>query len=173
MKKILIMGAVISGFAFVNFAKAVDGSLNFTGTISGTTCDVNTASQNVPIPMGNVSAKAFSAAGQPVGSTKFSITLINCPAAVTSAAVNFGGPSDPNNRDLIAITPGTGVASGVAIALYEDDGSTLIPLNTNSQSKSVTVAGPNVLTYIARYMSTAATVGAGTANAVAEFTMKY
>ena len=86
--------------------------------------------------------------------------------------MRFDGTRDTANSSILALTSGTGVASNVGIALYESDGSTLIPLNTDSAQKTL-VSGDNTLPYVAKYMSTASSVGAGKADAVAYFTIIY
>ena len=85
--------------------------------------------------------------------------------------MRFGGTAHPTDRRLLALTEGQ-AATGLGVAIYEGNGSTLLPLFTPSASKT---PDSNAIdfTFVAKYMATAATVGAGTANAVTNFTISY
>lgn len=174
MNKKLIAVAMLASAALTSAAHAADGTINFTGNITDTACVVNTASANQNIPLGTVSDTAFSAAGDTAASKKVTITLESCPAAFTTASVSFDGTSDADNTNILALTSAS-TATGVGVALYEADGSTLIPLHTTSSAITLdTTAGAvNNLDYVAKYMSTATAVTAGTANASTDFTIVY
>ena len=90
---------------------------------------------------------------------------------MTKASVIFDGTPDSNNTTLLKLTQDDGVATGVAIQLYDISGAEL-PLFTASKSYTL-ASGTNDLSFMAAYKSTAATVTAGPANAVANFSISY
>lgn len=153
-------------------ANATSGVINFTGNIQTAACTVSTASQNQEVQLGNVAAADFTATGATTANGKISVVLSACPESVTAAAVSFGGPADQNNGNLLALSASS-TAKNVAIALFESDSSTAIPLATKTRSFPVTASAETTLTYFARYQSTAPTVTEGSANAAADFTVLY
>ncbi|MBD9646302.1 type 1 fimbrial protein [Pantoea sp. PNT02] len=173
-KKALVAAALLSAFSF-NAANAVDGTITFTGRIIATTCDINGGpggSVDIPVAMGTYGADQFGASGSTVGSVPFQIALTNCDAALTSASVLFEGTQDAANPQLLALTTGGTTADNVGIGIYESNGSTQIPLNTSSASQTLN-GNAATLNFIAKYVSTDATVTEGDANAVANFTIQY
>lgn len=154
-------------------AQAADGTINFTGTITDATCTVNTASKNQTVNLGNVNSSVFSASGDVAAATAFTIGLSNCPVTVSTARVSFDGTAHTGNGNILALTSGVGVATNVGVALYEQDGITLIPLYSLSAPTLIPTGGAVTLRFVAKYMATALSVTAGTANAVTNFTITY
>lgn len=176
MNKQMIAMTMITGLAFANVAHAADGTINFTGTIMDASCNVTTATKNQTVALGSVNRTAFNAAGDTAAPTKFSIVLENCPTTVTKATVRFDGPIDPANSTLLALSPaggGTTNATGVAVGIYESDAATQIPIATKSQEYTLSSTANNQLDFIAKYVSTAAAVTQGPANAATNFTIDY
>lgn len=86
--------AVVATFGGVSTASAVDGTINFTGTVSAASCSVNntagSASTSGTVDFGVVSGTTLAGAGDATVSTPFSIELTNC--AVSSAPqITFNG----------------------------------------------------------------------------------
>jgi major type 1 subunit fimbrin (pilin) len=154
-------------------AHAVDGTIDFTGTILATACTVDAGSANQTVDLGTIGTDAFSAPGDTASIGRIAIVVDNCDAAVTRIATRFDGPLDVVNSNLLALT--TGGASGVAIGIYEQDGSTLINMGEGSVGKAAPTSGPTTLDYVAKYVSTgpSADITAGVANAAATFTLVY
>ncbi|SCC68711.1 fimbrial protein [Kosakonia oryziphila] len=171
MKKITFITIALAA-GVCGTALAADGTINFTGNISDTACKVDTASANQTVNLGSVSANSFAAAGATASSTRFTINLTDCPAAVTSASTRFDGPLASGNSNLLALSSGQ-TTTGVGVGIYEQDSTTLIPVGNVSAPVTLATTGTNALNYIAKYVSTDATVGAGTANTVAAFTVTY
>lgn len=171
-KQILAMmigGALLSGFA--GMANAADGTINFNGSLTADACTVDAGSADQTVDLGKVAVTAFSAgAGTKASPTKFSLNLTDCPATVTSAQVKFDGTSDEINPNLLALDSGSD-ATGVGIEIADKSG-TAIPVHQASSDYPL-VAGDNTIDFVARYVSTAANVTAGTANATSEFTLNY
>ncbi|AJZ89330.1 Long polar fimbria protein A [Beauveria bassiana D1-5] len=173
MNKNIIALAILAGSAVGSVAQAADGTINFTGTITDTACTVSTATKNQTVPLGTVSRTAFAAAGDTAAPTKFSIVLQNCPTTVSNANIRFDGPIDSANSNLLALTAGTGIATGVGVGIYEQDAHTLIPIATPSATKALSSTVDTQFDFIAKYVSTSATVTQGPANAATNFTISY
>lgn len=162
MKKNLIALALVAGSAFVGVANA-NGTITMTGSITDATCNVGT---DVSMDFGTVGANGMPVVGDATGATPFQIALTGCPTD-TDVAVKFSGTPDTNNGDLIATS---GDAEGVAVGIYEANGTTRIPVGVESATKTVT--GAASLDFIAKYVRTA-TVVPGDADALVDFTLVY
>ena len=93
---------------------------------------------------------------------------------VTNAKVRFDGTPDPDNSNLLAIDSSVvGAATGVAINLMTADKADLPLHGSNGYSYILSSTADNTLNFYAQYMSTAATVVAGPANSVANFSVVY
>lgn len=153
-------------------AHAADGTIKFTGSIADQTCSVDTASQVQTVDLGKVAKSALNGAvGQKAAATRFSLSIKSCPETITGAKFKFDGVADEKYPNLLALDPGTDVATGVAVEIADKTG-TPIPLHVASREYAL-VTGVNKLDFVARYVSTAAAVTVGTANATTQFTIVY
>lgn len=153
---------------------AVAGTVNFTGEILDAACTVDVASQNQTVALGSYNKTEFTAAGDVTAAKKFSIVLKNCPAAVTSAHVRFDGTPEATNSALLAIdSTVAGAATNVAINLMSANKAQLPLHGDNGYSYTLSSTADNTLDFYAQYKSTAATVTAGPANSVANFSVVY
>ncbi len=172
-KKSLVM-ALFAASAVASVAHAADGTINFTGNITDTACTVTPASAAQTVALGTVNKAVFTGTGSAASPTRFSIVLTSCPASVTSATVKFDGPTDAANSNLLKITPSAGTeAKGVAVGIYEQDTTTLLPVSSASASKTLSTTADTTFNFVAKYVATSATVVAGPANAVSDFTVSY
>lgn len=154
-------------------AHSADGTIHFTGSISDEACTIDAASQDMTVDLGTISQSTLDgAAGQKASPTSFQISLSNCPATFTSAALKFDGTTDSTDSSLLALDSEAGVATGVAVELSDASGSP-IAMQGASMDYPITTGTTNNLEFSARYVSTAPTVVAGTANATTEFTVSY
>lgn len=152
---------------------AGEGSVVFNGSVLEDACIIDGADTAQIIDMGNISTSAFHSAGEVAAATRFSLSLSDCPQTVNTVSFQFSGVADNNNATLLSLDSGS-TASGVAVAIYENDSSTLIPLYSSSREKIIDHdAGINKFDFVAKYMATEAKVRAGTANASAEFVAAY
>ncbi|MGH8449364.1 fimbrial protein [Pseudomonas sp.] len=173
MKKSLIAAALLTGSAFASMANAADGTINFTGTITDVACTVTTGTASQTVAMGTIASSALGTVGATSAPTRFNIVLTTCPATVTSATIKFDGPANPANSSLLALTNVAGVATGVGIGLYQQDAVTQIPVGGASASQALSTSTDTTFNFIAKYVATNATVVAGSANAVSDFTVIY
>lgn len=173
MKNNLIATVLLAGFAFTGLVNAADGTINFTGNITDAACTITPSTANQVVSLGTVSSSAFTSAGSTASPTRFKIVLTACPVTVTSATVKFDGPADTANSSLLALTSATGVATGVAVGLYENDATTQVVLGSASASQALSATSNTTFEFVAKYVATNTSVIAGSANAVSDFTVSY
>lgn len=174
MKKNLI-AAIIAGTTVLSMgsAFAAGGQVNFQGEIIDAGCDiVNTPSNPLTVTLGRVAKSEFSGTGSTAAATKFVLKLVNCPVTVSNAMVKFDGTNVTGDTSVLALTPQSGVATGVGIQLSDND-NTVLPLFTASKAYPLSSTADNNLEFIARYIATAATITAGPANSTANFSVTY
>ncbi|MCG0457722.1 fimbrial protein [Enterobacter cloacae complex sp. ECC445] len=175
MKKNIIVTVltVASALAMSN-AFAAAGTVNFTGEILDAACTVDVNSQNQTVVLGSYNKSEFAAVGDKTAAKKFDIVLKDCPTTVTSAKVRFDGTPEGNDPTLLAIDSSVaGAATGVAINLMTADKADLPLHGENSYSYALSSTQDNTLDFYAQYKSTAASVTAGPANSVANFSVIY
>ncbi|MEH0885557.1 fimbrial protein [Enterobacter sp. UNJFSC 003] len=175
MKTKMLMVLLAAGSAFtLTQAFAAAGTVNFNGNILDSACDVDVASQNQVVVLGDFYKTAFPATGARAAAKQFNIVLKNCPVTVTNTKVRFDGTPDGMNASLLAIdTSVTGAATGVAINLMSADKADLPLHGGNGYTYFLSSTADNTLNFYAQYVSTAAAVTAGPANAVANFSVVY
>ena len=146
------------------------GTVNFTGEVITTACEVSSSSVTLPVDMGEVGTNTLKTAGSEAPTKRnFTIQLSGCDASVLkSVAVTFTGDADPNDTTALATT---GTATKVAIRLYDTDG-TRLNLGATSKAKTLT-NGDTPLNFSASYISPQGTATAGSVNATATYTLTY
>ncbi|MDY0420205.1 fimbrial protein [Enterobacter sp. 170198] len=182
-KSVIAMGLLLAAVASPS-SHAADpgkgaGQINFTGTITASTCDVDINGQggNPTIQMGTISSSAFKEKGDVAGIHRIQIDLSNCDTAVLKeAGARFGGAYDSNDNNLLALKTGGDAATGLGIEFLNEDGTSLKLGENPNKFIPITgagTAGTATLLYSARYKSTIDTVTAGKADAVADYTIIY
>lgn len=175
MKKNLIIAVLAAASAVtMSNAFAAAGTVNFTGEILDAACTVDVNSQNQTVVLGSYNKSEFTASGDVTAPKKFTIVLKDCPAAVNTAHVLFDGAPEATDSTLLAIDSSVaGAATNVAINLMTAD-MTQLPLHgDNSYRYTLSSTTDNNLDFYAQYKSTAASVTAGPANSVANFSVIY
>lgn len=150
------------------------GNMRFHGEIIAEACRVEAGSHNMSVIMGQVSSNRFHAVGEDTQPVPFDINLLDCSTAVSQrVSVAFHGIADGKNPELLSVGEGDGVASGVAVAIF-DDKNQLIPINGPVYSSTALPPdGPLSLHFVAKYRATGNTVTGGRANAEAWFSLTY
>lgn len=179
----MIVGVLVSGSALSSISQPASstmtinpgssagtqgtgGQVEFTGSITDSSCNVDSTSANQSVDLGKWASSYFTGTGSETTKTSFHIKVKDCPSTVTTVSVLFDGTRDTNNSDLLAIK------------LYEDDKSTPIDLGAVSRGHSVTAGATGTTTgtadleFFADYVSTSA-VSAGSADGTANFNMVY
>ncbi len=173
-KNVIAMTFSAAAILMTSNAMAYDGTVVFNGEILDAACTVDIGSNNtLMVDLGRVSKTAFVSAGDEASTTKFTLKLKDCPASVTSAKVKFDGTHDSNDSSLLAVTSGTGSASGVAISLKTADSMSLGLNQDNGYTYMLSSTADNDLDFYAAYVATVVPVVPGVANAVANFTVNY
>lgn len=162
----LLVASVISTSAF-----AIDGTINFKGNVISNPCTVSTASKNLDVQLGKIGTTAFPTAGSLSAAQKFTLVLTGCPTIVTSAKVRFDGTQVAGDSSVLAITTGTGKATGVGIKIYDKDDNQ-VNLYQDTATYPLTTASNN-LDFKARYVSLTTAVTAGAADGATQFTIIY
>jgi major type 1 subunit fimbrin (pilin) len=148
-KKVIIAMLAASSALTMTHAFAAAGTVNFNGNILDSACDVDVASQNQVVVLGDYYKTEFPATGSRTAATKFDIVLKNCPVTVTNAKVRFDGTPDVTNSSLLAIdTSVAGAATGVAINLMTADKSDLPLHGSNSYTYALSSTADNTLNFM-------------------------
>lgn len=185
-----VITALVSGAAMADITtnpgssagtQGPGGQVNFTGSITDSSCDVDSGSTSQNVDLGKWAKSYFTGASTETTKTAFHIKVKDCPDSVKTVSVLFDGKKDANNASLIAIDNGSSSASGVGIKLYEKDQQQAISLGSVSEpqpvhagsSGSAGSGGTADLTFFADYAANGATVSTGAANGVADFNMVY
>ncbi|MGE6981549.1 fimbrial protein BcfF [Kluyvera intermedia] len=164
---------IMVGSGLLSAASAHDGRVYVSGTITDNTCTLSPNSENLDVEMGSVSNRQFTHAGDGANWQPFSIDLQNCGSTASGVTVSFSGTANSHNPNLLALTPGDGDATGVAIGFYDKD-KAAIPLGDESASQAISSGQASVhLQFYARYIADGGVVGPGIANASATFVLAY
>ncbi|UBX50613.1 type 1 fimbrial protein [Providencia alcalifaciens] len=159
------------GFLFINPGFTADGNIEFIGDIIDQACEVKTESKNIRINLGQIPKANFPSVGSKSTSVPFSIKLINCPIAITSAKVSFDATPYTNDNTVIALKS-TSNATGVGVQLT-DDRNAVITLLSSSSEYPLLSNFENDLNFTANYIAKAIPVTPGSANASAPFLIIY
>jgi major type 1 subunit fimbrin (pilin) len=169
----------VSGFALAADPVAVTvngGTINFTGEVVNAACAVDASSSDQTVQMGQVRSASFKALGDTSGKVAFKIGLNDCDASVyTSAAVGFTGQTVSGKTDALAVGSGTAAvasATGIGISILDQAGSK-VTFDGTASGKVKIINGQTVIPLQAQYVSTAASVTAGQANATTTFKITY
>lgn len=172
MRRLLILPLLVG----CSISYGADGTINFVGNLTNAACSVDPSSTSA-VELGTINMAQFTrngaVAGNVASATKVSINLSGCPASITKATVRFDGRPYMADQRLLALNADQ-TATGLAIAIYEADGQTIIPLQTASFAQALSnTESLHKLVFIAKYISTGAAVAPGTANASTSFTVAY
>lgn len=144
-------------------ANAADGTINFSGSVSSTTCTISVdgAASTTPaaIALPSSTAAKLAAAGDVDGLTGFKVELSACVGTAKTAAVIFasGGDVDPVSGNL----NNTGTATNVQLQLVDSTNGDVIKAGESSQLAdtsriNLATTGTTVLPYAVQYYATGA-----------------
>ena len=178
--------AAILGLLGTSVSFAGDGTVNFSGVFSQTTCSVTT--QNVSASFGkSVNMSAFGAAGTTSDwGPDFTISL-DCAGSSSNVRMVFSDTTTPANRSsTLTLTPASS-ATGIGIQFWQSRsalnsrqysfGPDSSASNTTNQFQVYQANGNATqkvdLVFSWRYVRTTAPIKPGSANGKATFTMSY
>jgi minor fimbrial subunit len=166
MKRELILVLMLASTA----SFATDVTLNIEGNIYDTTCQVDSASQNMVVDLGQAISGDFKSVGDTGKWKNFDITLSNCPASLMLATITVDGQPDEQHPTKFA---STGTAKGIALELA--DRTDYITLAPQSSFNALINNGTHTADFpmAARYYATAMPVTAGTFESVVQATFTY
>ncbi|AIS14428.1 fimbrial subunit CupB1 [Pseudomonas chlororaphis subsp. aurantiaca] len=164
-----------------SLSHATDGVVNFSGSITDVTCDINgqaPGENNITnVDLGRISPSVFKAIGDASPFQKFALVLSGAQCANgAKVVVDFDQVQnvDPVSGNLKLI--GAAPATGVQIQIYNDAGSSAkVPLGQAEASPQQATVANNTATlkFKANYVATAASVGAGSGNSFVRYTLSY
>ncbi|MEB5959744.1 fimbrial protein [Enterobacter sichuanensis] len=156
-------------------ARAVDTTLQISGNVTASTCEIEAGSVDQHVKIGTFSGKDFPAVGSTSSFKAMNINLKNCYEKLSSVLVKFSGVADADNPTLLAVTDtgaGGTLATGIGVELL-DNGGKNIPFNSDTPLTFELEEGNNTLSFLLRYKSTRYPVTAGDASAVMYFNLTY
>lgn len=154
-------------------AQLPSGLMRFQGELIAEACSVEASDRHLMVTMGQISSNRFHWAGEESDPVSFDLHLQNCSTHVSrNVGVMFHGIADGKNPDVLSVGDGPGVATGVAVALFDGNGQ-FIPLNSATQYWTALQEGPVILHFVAKYRATGHSVTGGLANAQAWFALTY
>ncbi|ECT8080662.1 type 1 fimbrial protein [Salmonella enterica subsp. enterica serovar Carrau] len=149
------------------------GNMRFQGVIIAESCRVEAGDQQMAVNMGQISSNRFHSEGEDANPEPFDIHLQDCSTAVSQhVSVSFRGVADGKNPDVLSVGEGSGIATGVGIALFDKEDQ-LIPLNSPPGAWRRLYTGPTTLHFVAKYRATSNQVSGGAANAQVWFSLTY
>lgn len=166
MKKIVFMVAM----GLMAHAWADDVEMQIVGNIFANTCNVDSASKNLTVDLGQASAGDFKDVGDTGNWKEFELHVTNCPRSLTLANAFFYGQADSAHPTKFA---NTGTAKGLALELADPQDNILlapqasfnVQINQNDHTATFPLA--------ARYYATSMPVSAGTFSSVVQVTFTY
>lgn len=170
MKKTILASLLAAASLAPLAAFASDGTIQFNGEVTATTCTVNIngGGANPKITLPKVSSATLNAANKVAGATNFNVSLTACTPATGGARVFFeaGTGVDAVSGRLIN---GTGTATNVQVQLLNSAGGVIVagaPSGSQNTGAMVPITGgAATLSYAAQYFATAAaTVGTVVSN---------
>lgn len=170
MKLTTIKTLVAATVLLTSGAYAIDGTINFTGSVVAGTCKVSSGSNGTQtVDLGNVSASSLAESGAYAGATPFAITLTDCGDDL-AVAIKFDGDALDTKNQILKLSDGQ-TATNVGVGIYPAGSATPITLYT-TRDKVTPADGTATFNYVAKYVATGK-AGAGTANSSATFTLMY
>jgi major type 1 subunit fimbrin (pilin) len=165
-------------------ARAADGTIQISGSISDTTCSINGVTSGSPSDIGvllpTVTAGSLASQGDAAGMSKASdirMVLSGCSGAATRAVARFeNGPTVDQATGFLKNMAGANGAQNVEVRLLNAN---LMPINIvtggnndiNGNSTEI-VNGSAVLQYFAQYYATGKAQAGSVATSV-QYTMQY
>ncbi|EKS6740457.1 fimbrial protein [Enterobacter ludwigii] len=149
------------------------GNMRFQGVIIAESCRIDASDQQMIVNMGQIRSNRFHSAGDDANPVPFDIHLQDCSTSVSQhVGVSFRGVADGKNPDVVSVGEGPGIATGVGIALFDNEDQ-LIPLNSPPGTWRRLYTGPTTLHFVAKYRATGNQVTGGAANAQVWFSLTY
>lgn len=178
MKKLSVAAIIMMGFG-ASAAHAIDGTLNFHGTVASTACSVAAGSDALVVPMDAVPIAAVDAlAGAGVTAANlqkpFSIKLETCPSVVKNVSIKLTGKTSAGSGANVFVDQTPGAVKYAGVVVTDAQSGLVVPANTPTQYSAPLQIGNNTLNYLVGYAKTGVNVPtAGQLNAVINYELSY
>ncbi|EJN02062.1 fimbrial protein [Herbaspirillum sp. YR522] len=172
--KSVLMCSLVAAMLSPSLVFAFDGTVNFTGSVVGTTCTYNNngGTQNVALPP--VSASALARKDDTAGERRFDIALSNCAADARNIAINLEGGQIDALTGYLQNSASGAKATNVAVQLVNPITATPLRLPAQSPVVAADGSGQAVIALIARYVATGpAAAGSGAVTSSVNFSIVY
>ncbi|MDI3430279.1 fimbrial protein [Aeromonas sp. V90_14] len=165
---ILVNSSRTAGSDYLGFAPRFSGDT----TIVQPACEVKTS--NIVVPLGKHRKGTMGAIGASTAKQPFIIPL-TCSMS-SSIKITMNGTVATNTtatQGVLKLDDSGTTAVGVGVQLLKGDGITPVALGSQVTYGTTSAAGDYNVDLYARYYQTQSTIGVGTANATATFTVSY
>ncbi|MFO6298294.1 fimbrial protein [Rahnella selenatireducens] len=146
--KIKAIPLIITGMLpLASFAS--DGDITFVGLVEASACTLNgfnggPAATSAVMTLPAVTPASFSGGGGYAGMKDFTIDLRNCDiSTMQNARVTFSGSPDTVDNAILRNMSDSNAATGVGIAILENNGTKLVDINGGTPSDSQTLTEGN------------------------------
>ena len=164
-----LLPITLLGFSLSSLA--TDITLDFSGVVKQSSCEINSGTLNQEINMGQIKLNQFNGPGTTVNQRHFTLKLTGCQG-VAAVDVYMTGVPDSDNSDYFSLTNDSEQATGVALSISTMDGMLHKPQG-NIVTTPINEDNEKWLNYIVSYVQTKGTVTAGKANSIADYTVVY
>ena len=149
-----------------------DGIVTFKGGIVEPACTVSSESEYQIVDLGVISSNQFHGVGSHSIKIPFFIKLMGCNKSITDkVSIIIIGDVNNNDKRLFSITDQQNSASGLGVALFNDEGEIIIP---NKFNKYKFIEENELkLKFKASYLATKENVIGGKADSVVWFVFNY
>lgn len=131
---------------------------------------------DVTVPLGNHMSRDFAQVGSQSKPVKFTLSIRNCPAGLSTVKYGFNSPSsDYSAKDGIVGLRANATAKGVKVKLLNADGTAVVALDKwyTLSGYNASRGGDYTVSLSAAYIRTASVVTSGTADAELTIAMSY
>lgn len=118
MKKIIALSALMAALASAN-AMAADANLTFTGSVTSSTCTMNSsdATKTLTIPDISAAALAGSTTAWQYQTASASIGFTSCPANISTVSVSQITSTGARGSNAVNTIPASGTATGLVMGI--------------------------------------------------------
>ena len=151
------------------------GQVTFNGEITIGACSVASDDTNKIVNLDTVRSSVFTAKDQVANARKpFTISLQDCDTTTyKNVSVSFTGQADATSPNLLANNAGAGAATNVGLQIYGPNNEALALGTGQTAPVALNEGATSTINFAADYVSTAAVVGAGKVQSVANFMLTY
>ncbi|MFZ5177139.1 fimbrial protein [Enterobacter kobei] len=126
--------AILTGFSLMANAEST-GEINFTGNITGSTCNVTVDGGQNTITLPTVSTSELKTAGQTTGQTKFVLSLKDCSGDGTVSGFFQNGATVNSETGRLIQTDAEG-AKNISLELLDGTNGSVIFIGNQNQSET-------------------------------------